>query len=186
MNRIKLRTGVHFWLQGREYAIEQQLAGGEFLIREIITSVLSSVKETALIQLIFRGELTFEATVTTKEIKKKKDALQADFTQFSDALRYEAKRKYRYIELVRQSNITVKTQKSLQPIIERVAKEINDPSPPSWVTLYRWLKTYEKAGQDIRSLVPKYENRGDYRPKLERVVTQIIVLGDRQNLSNTI
>ncbi len=128
-----------------------------------------------MIQLWFQGELVFELAETEKVTTTgKKDYFTADFTQITEELRCEAKRKYRYVEAVLKSHLPTRTQSSLQPVIEQIAQEINDSNPPNWLTLYRWLKTYDSSGGDIRSLVPRYKARGDYRPKLRREVIQII------------
>lgn len=171
MNRILLRPWIHFWLGGREYTIEECLTKGELIVREELTSTRYSLKETALIQLIFRGDLTFEPN---RKTQKKLDYERADFTQLPEKVRDEAKRKYNYVKLALESNVIVKTKKCLEPIIERIAKEINDPSPPSWVTFYRWIKTYSEAGCDIRSLVPKHKAKGNSVRRLQAEVIQII------------
>ena len=174
MNRISLRVGLNFWLKGREYMVKKHLAQGDWQIVEVTTEVISTIKETALIQLLFRGELKFEPRLSSTRQGKKPEYLQADFTQIPEELREEAKRKYQYINRVMELNINQRNQASLQPIIDQVSQELNDLGAPSWVTLYRWLKTYLKSGQDIRSLIPRHQAKGDYRPKLKPEVITII------------
>ncbi|MBO3461555.1 DDE-type integrase/transposase/recombinase [Aetokthonos hydrillicola Thurmond2011] len=174
MKRIQLRNGLHFWLHGREYVIKQRLAGGNFQICDVVTEVLSKIKETSLIQLIFQGELELELTQSTGDKSRKTDYRLADFTQIPEELRLDAKRKYSYISCVLELDLQVRTKATLQPVIEKVSSSINDPNPPTWLTLYRWLKTYLNAGQDIRALVPRHFSKGDYRPKLHKEVIYII------------
>ncbi len=174
MNRISLRAGLHFWLKGREYMVKKHLAKGDWQIVEVTTEVISTIKETALIQLLFRGELKFEPRLSSTRQGKKPEYLKADFTQIPEELREEAKRKYQYINRVIELNINSKNQASLQPIIDQVSQQLNDLGAPSWITLYRWLKTYLKSGQDIRSLIPRHQAKGDYRPKLKPEVIAII------------
>jgi putative transposase len=171
MKRIQLRTGLHFWLHGREYVIKERLAGGEFQICEFVTKALSKITYSAFIQFLFQGELEIQTTVTSGE---KNNYIKADFTQIPESLRAEAKRRYCYISLVLELDVPQRNQAFLQPIIEEIKKQIDDPNPPSWLTLYRWLKTYEAAGKDIRSLIPKHFSKGDYRPKLHAEVIKII------------
>lgn len=175
MNRMGFRPGTQLWLKGRNYVVEKRLAQGELLLRETVTENSSQIKETTLIQLWFQGELVFESAATERiTTTAKKDYFLADFTQIPEELRSEAKRKYRYVAEVLQLHLPTRTQSSLQPVIEQIAKEIDDSNPPNWLTLYRWLKTYDSSGGDIRSLVPRYKARGDYRPKLPQEVIQII------------
>ncbi|MBG1270538.1 DDE-type integrase/transposase/recombinase [Nostoc sp. WHI] len=174
MNRYQLRPGLHFWLKGREYVIKQQLANGELQICEVVTEVLSRITYTALVQFLFREELELQSTESFSVVGRKGNENQADFTQLPEEIRFEAKRKYSYVSFVLEQDIPQRTPASLQPIIEQVSEQINDLNPPNWLTLYRWLKAYESSGQDIRSLVPKHKYKGDYRPKLEKEVIQII------------
>lgn len=174
MNRFKFRPGQHFWLKGREYIIKTILANGELQICEVVTEVLSKIASSTLVQFFFQGELEIQPPPNSDTFKKKRDYGIADFTQISDELRSGAKRKYSYVKEAIERDLATWTSATLQPIIEQVAVQINDPNPPNWLTLYRWLKTYESAGNDIRALIPKHFSKGDYRPKLHPLVIQII------------
>lgn len=174
MKRIQVKTGLQFRLHGRDYIIRQRLEGGEWQIEEIVTKALSNLKETALIQLLFQGDLEFTSIELTENNSKVKDYRQADFTQLPEDLRASARRKHCYISKVFESDLSERTRNSLIPIIEQVAREINDPTPPGWLTLYRWLKIYESSGKDIRVLVPRYFAKGNYQSKVQVSVKRII------------
>lgn len=173
MKRIQLHPGLHFWLHGREYVIKQRLAAGELQICDLVTETLSKISETALIQCLFRGELEIDVPQINNK-SRNHNYLQADFTQIPENIRVEAKRKYAYISRVIELDLPALTPASLSPVIETVSAEISDTKPPNWLTVYRWLKTYSQAGQDIRALVPRHLSKGDYRPKLDKEVLPII------------
>lgn len=173
MKRNQLQTGLHFWLHEREYVIKKRLSSGEFQICDIVTEVISKISEVALIQCLFRGEMSIDGN-QTEATSKNHNYLQSDFTQIPENLRLDAKRKYAYISRVVELDLSAITSETLQPIIKKVAQEINDTNPPSWITLYRWLKTYSQAGEDIRALIPRHQEKGDYNPKLEKEVLQIV------------
>lgn len=174
MTRIQLRTGLHLVWQGREYVIEQCLASGEIQIKDQLTNTKSILKAVALTQLLFQGELQFLQVdaATTNQVTRL--GLSADFTQIPTELREEAKRRYKYVERVLESNVLKKNESELKPIIERVANEIEDSQPPSWLTLYRWLKDYSASGKNIRSLVPKHLAKGNRQPRLHPEVEKIV------------
>lgn len=174
MNQVKFQAGLRFWLKGREYIILQRLAGGEFQVRDVVTENLSIIKETALIQYLFKDELEFKTPRESQKPSEKKDYRTADFSQISSELKQEAKRRENYVKAALDNNLETWTQSALTPIIEQVAQAIEDPKPPSAITLYRWLKSYEDSGQDIRALVPNYRKRGDYRPKIQSEVRRIV------------
>ena len=176
MTRICLRKGLHLTWQGREYVIEQYLTTGEVLLQDVLTNHLSTLKATALTQLLIQGELEFieVAAKHGNQSHSQKGYRSADFTQLPSELREESKRRYRYIERVLSNNILKRTESNLKPIIDQVAIEIEDSQPPSWLTLWRWLKDYESSGRDIRSLVPKYVSKGNRQPRLNPEVRKII------------
>ncbi|MGB3654051.1 MAG: DDE-type integrase/transposase/recombinase [Rivularia sp. (in: cyanobacteria)] len=174
MKRIQFKKGLHFWLQGREYVVERCLTGDKFLCCCVLTSVKSKIEYSTLINFLFSGELEIEATYQENEGGKTFDYIKVDFTQIDSKLREEAKRRYSYVSYFFLLDVPLRTETSLQPIIEEIALKINDLSPPSWLTLYRWLSTYEAAGHDIRSLVPRHKGKGNYCAKLHPHVLKTI------------
>ncbi|MEM6404579.1 MAG: transposase, partial [Cyanobacteria bacterium P01_D01_bin.116] len=97
MKRIQFKKGLHFWLQGREYAIERCLRGDKFLCCCVLTSVKSKIEYSTLINFLFSGELEIEATYQENEGGKTFDYIKVDFTQIDSKLREEAKRRYSYV-----------------------------------------------------------------------------------------
>jgi putative transposase len=66
-----------------------------------------------------------------------------------------------------RADASVKWNKEgLAPVIRALSEDIADEAPPSWVTLYRWLRDYEAAGRDARSLLPASRSRGNHRSKI--------------------
>lgn len=174
MSRVKLFQGLRFWLKGREYIIKQRLSDGNLQIYDVIKQKVSSISQSELIQLFFKDELEFDYLQVDPTGVGKKDYTGADFTQIPLELKQEAIRREKYTVAVLEKNETKRSKELLLKIIEEISHNINDSQPPSHITLYRWLKSYEDSGQDIRSLVPNYRSRGDYRPKLKAEVNQII------------
>ncbi len=175
MTRIQLKKGLRLLLQGREYTIEQRLPTGELQLRNLLTNTCSNLKEVVLTQLLFQGELQFlgkeEETVKQQNDKRYSSS---DFTELPPELREEAKRRYSYVSRVLSSTSLKRTATTLEPIISLVSREIKDSKPPSWLTLYRWLKNYSSSGEDIRSLVPLHSAKGNRQSRLNPEVRQII------------
>ena len=175
MNRIQLKKGLHLRIHGQEYSVEERLANGEVKLNNLLTNVCSTLKETVLNQLLFKGELQFLNSNGSKvEQFKEKKLSNSDFTQLPEKLREEAKRKHCYVSKVLELTPDKQTAKTLKPIIAQVSEEINDSKSPSWSTLYRWYKNYLVSGQDIRSLVPFHSEKGNRQSRLHPEVQQII------------
>ena len=175
MTRIQLKKGLRLLLQGREYTIEQRLPTGVLQLRNLLTNTITNFKEVVLTQLLFQGELQFLGS-DSETVKQQNDKgySSVDFTELPPELKEEAKRRYRYVSRVLNTTPNKRTAKTLEPIISLVSKEIEDDKPPSWLTLYRWLKKYSSSGEDIRSLVPLHSAKGNRQPRLNPEVRQII------------
>ncbi len=89
------------------------------------------------------------------------------------------------ISRVLESTSNKRTATTLEPIISLVSREIKDSQPPSWLTLYRWLKIYSSSGEDIRGLVPLHSAKGNRQSRLNPEVQQIIKNAINQVYLNT-
>lgn len=163
------------FIHGQECSIEERLPNGEVHLKNLLTNVISRLKETTLTQLLFEGELQFiDSNGSQAPPKTKKKFSHRDFTQLPEALRKKAKRKYSYVNRVLNYTPNKQTAKTLEPIIAQVSKEIGDRKALSWLTLYRWYKSYIVSDCDIRSLVPLHSGKGNRQSRLNPEVRQII------------
>jgi putative transposase len=175
MNKIAFKQGLHFWLDKREYIIQAKKADGNLKIIDIVTEEISFLSERELVQFFLSGELEFDSNSASI---KPKTYQRADFSQIPSQLKVEAQRKEKYVKAVIEQKIETYTSSSLTPIIKQVAQNISDSKPPSNITLYRWLKDYTSSGGDIRSLIPRYQARGNYDykidPEIHRLIDEVI------------
>lgn len=71
-------------------------------------------------------------------------------------------KRYEYIQAAQK--ISPKPQKTgLTEIIEKVSKQINDDSPPSISTVYRWWRRWLNTNQELKSLENKTAGKKGYR-----------------------
>ncbi|XGV97789.1 MAG: Mu transposase C-terminal domain-containing protein [Leptolyngbya sp. BL-A-14] len=197
MSSFKLGRNLHFWLDGHEYVIEDRLGNGDLKIRNVLTEEPSSISDDAILKLYEEERFQLEPPKLSNGNKKVKSYKSADFSQISSSLREEAKRRYRYVNAYFERNLQKRNQKTLEPIIEEVSKELreellaeltqvseelkkevlaklSDFDRPSWISVYRWIKKYEEGGHDVRSLVSNHRAKGDYEPKISQDVIAII------------
>jgi putative transposase len=197
MSSFRLKRNLYFWLDGREYVIEDRLGNGDLKIRNVLTEEPSAISEEAILKLYEEGRFQIEAPEDKKGRGKVKSYKSADFSQINDSLKEEAKRRYRYVNAYFEKNLQKRNQKTLEPIIEEVSKELRDEllngltraseelrkeiiakldafDIPSWVSVYRWIKKYEASGYNIRSLVSNHRAKGDYEAKISKEVIAII------------
>ncbi|MBE9002773.1 transposase [Nostoc sp. LEGE 12447] len=170
MTRVRFQEGIHLWLHNREYIIQEK-TGNQFKLLEKSTSQINSLSEKELVQYFFTGQLTFQNSDETETV----NSWQAvDFSEIPEHLKAEAQRKEKYVLTVLEQKISTYTSASLTPVIQQVAEKIEDKHPPSYITLYRWVKEYRHSGGNIRSLIPQHQAKGNFKPKIAPEVYQLI------------
>ncbi|MFL6333053.1 MAG: Mu transposase C-terminal domain-containing protein [Pyrinomonadaceae bacterium] len=177
MPRGRLSRGAHIFLLGREYVIEKRLIDRSIQIKDVALNEYLTVKEDELIDRLFDGSMEF---VTVREHsshvnRKSLEFVVEELSLLDDAdpkqrkkkekLKKETKRKYRYVSEVLSQKVVKRTHDSLRPIIDKVKKEVKDPSPPSWLTLRLWVIAFMNSGEDICVLVPRESKKGNKKPK---------------------
>lgn len=168
MPSTRLRKGLHFLLNGREYIIDQRLPNRDIRIRDIVSDTCNAMTEEALTDAVFDGHLEFltdDGNGTYRRLKDSRLSIESlsllDGDPRKKWLREEAKRRYKYVREVLDRRLTKFTEESLRPVIDKISREINDSSPPSTYTLYRWSTLLLKCGDDIRLLIPLTWKRGN-------------------------
>ncbi|MDF0499979.1 DDE-type integrase/transposase/recombinase [Burkholderia cenocepacia] len=79
---------------------------------------------------------------------------------FPHPVREKALRKKKYLDMLLARGPLVSTPSVLAPLIQECAAELNDPRPPSVITVYRWAKRLLRAGGDNRALIDRFDHRG--------------------------
>lgn len=79
-----------------------------------------------------------------------------------------------YLDAIREAGQIPLTPYHLSPLISEVAQRINDPRPPSAITLYRWNRDYRFV-QDIRALIPRFDRRGGTGTRQSERVCELAV-----------
>ena len=170
MRAQRLCKGMHIIYGGRESTIEQRLPSGELQLKDIITEEYRSISEKVLVDALFTGgaELIGEAREYEHLKEKQEHTYISDLSALddSDPRKVMAKRRLAYVIAITKADIAKFTKDSLSPIIDTVAKETGDPSPPSHWSAYRWLKEYLVAGEDARAVVPATKAQGNRTRKI--------------------
>ena len=177
MPRGQLNRGTHIILRGREYVIEKRLVDRSIQIKDVAVNEYFTVKEGELIDSLFDGSMEF-VTVREQSSRVNRKSLEVVVEELGllddadpkqrkkkERLKRETKRKYRYVSEVLSQKVVKRTPDSLRPIIDKVKNDLNDPSPPSWLTLRFWVIAFVNSGEDICVLVPKESKKGNRKPK---------------------
>ncbi|HEV2864650.1 MAG TPA: Mu transposase C-terminal domain-containing protein [Pyrinomonadaceae bacterium] len=193
MTSYVLRPGMHLLYGGREHIIEQRLPDRSFQLKDLATNQYTAVTEGALVDGLF-NEGQVELLGAGREyayVKERSEKTRVgDLTALADddPRKKAAKRRLAYVEGMKERGEVKFTKEFLRPVIEKVGATLGEmphdefkrrtkaeqaelkkagvrvqPSPAS---LFRWYTDYEKAGGDIRALVPAFKSQGNSTRKI--------------------
>lgn len=112
---------------------------------------------------------------TSKEdasISELATSIPADLSTYDLAVQKEAHRKLAYVRAVRKAHIVKFSERTLKAVIEKTAKALDDGRSPSWRTLIRWIKRFEK--RQVTGLIDVA--RGNAHSRLDDQVEDLIYI----------
>ncbi|WP_319422491.1 DDE-type integrase/transposase/recombinase [Pleurocapsa sp. FMAR1] len=175
MSKIKLRDGLKFELHGREYELIERISLGDWKIRNVVTARETSLSETDITDLLFKGKLQFVTAKSQQHI---------NFPDLSEAEKNNAIWKEKYVKKVLEEGINKSTKKALEPIIkevyrqikldENIPQKIQNKPKPSFNAVYQWVKKYKQSEGNIHCLVSNTKKKGNRKSRLQPEVNQII------------
>jgi putative transposase len=170
MSNYQLHIGLKYRRQGRIYSIEQALPNDQLGIKDILSGESLAITRGELLIGLFDGKLELIGDLNQNDAIGDRHAdlcvIDLNLHAEDDPLRLEVIRRSHYVNRVMGGPPVRWNKEDLEPIIRAVSEEIGDKKPPSWVTLYRWLRYYESADRDVRALAPAIKARGNRRRKV--------------------
>lgn len=170
MQDFRLRVGMRFMKQGREYEILESLRGGNLKIKDAACGNCSAQATNELIGDLFAGtiELIGEnaSGLVLLERLGQNRVIDLAMLDNDDPLKGELFRRTTYVEEALQASRGALSEEILRQAIQRASEQAKDSRPPSLATLRRWVKLYLSSGQDARALAPSFKARGNCRGKI--------------------
>src|SRR5262249_53639826 len=146
MKDYRLRIGMRFVEQGREFIVEGPLPENRLRVKDTVTGLSHDETMAGLLDALFAGKIELLGEQDEHRILLEAFARTkvSDLTLLDEAdpLKLEALRRHHYVSEVFSGRLRVRTRESLSPIIKQVAERITDSAPPSPNTLKRWCRIY--------------------------------------------
>lgn len=170
MRGFVFRTGLVFEWDGAAHRIERLGTGDQVVLERLGDgqTVLSSRQE--LLTAFGAGQLRMPDPDTAHAAQVYRRPL-ADLPSHIQA---KVRTRMAYLDAIREAGQIPLTPYHLSPLISEVALRINDPRPPSAITLYRWNRDYRFV-QDIRALIPRFDRRGGAGTRQSERVCELAV-----------
>src|SRR6185312_8036908 len=93
---------------------------------------------------------------------------------FPDSVQNGAIRRKRYLDLIRSYGSFNSSPTVLGPLIEECAKQIQDPNPPSRISVWRWHKKFVRSEFDHRAVIDRHDLKGGRGSRLHPVVQEAL------------
>ena len=156
MRGFAFRTNLVFEWDGAAHRIERLGTSDQVVLERLSDgqTVLSSRQEllaafgTGLLCMPWGTDTIPDAQVYRRPLAELPSHIQA-----------KVRTRMAYLDTIREAGQIPLTPYHLVPLICEVSRRINDPHPPSPMTLYRWHQAYRRA-QDARALIPRFDRRG--------------------------
>ncbi|WP_287879384.1 Mu transposase C-terminal domain-containing protein [Aquitalea sp.] len=156
MTGFTLRSGMAFEWNGVAHRIERLTPQQQVLVLREIDGQIGIYAREELLTAYRDGCIQIAQTAVPKQ---KVRAFSRPLADLPPHMKTEVSRRLAYLQALEAMGSFVTTPHCLKPVIEQVASRLQDSSPPSTTTLYRWHRRFQIA-QDVRALIPRYDRRG--------------------------
>jgi putative transposase len=171
MTGFGLRKNMVFDWSGSKFRIDRLHKNDDVVLERLADGSISVFKRQALLTEYREGKITAVsereagATPTVKVFSRPLDEL-------SEVVQMEVTRRRHYLQAICDAGSVVFTKAHIEPLIQRVAAEIDDPKPPSTTSIYRWHLRY-RSEKDSRALIPRTDRRGSHAMKQNETVLRL-------------
>ncbi|EOB1205647.1 hypothetical protein [Photobacterium damselae] len=148
-----------------EIALKDIVQGGRFVFPH---GQLESHIQNGVLKRMTKADVPSALFVdpVSKKTKAKQSARQEDDDR-------EMERRYQYVRAV-LDEVPAYTQKRLEPWLVDAMERFNDPSPPCWRTLSRWVSVFIESGWTKSSLRPAHAKKGNRTLKVDPIIVKVL------------
>jgi putative transposase len=190
MKKFTFRSGLAFTRDGQPFTILRTTDENRLVLERPDGSAIVEDRDV-LLAMYAQGRLT----IVNEDLgdEGKTSILRRPLCTFPDDVQADAVRRKKYLDYLRQYGPILSTPTQLAPLIEHCANSINDPNPPSPITIYRWNRALVSAQYDSRSLISKTHLKGkagsrlhpDLQALVQEAIEQVYLSPQRATIEDT-
>lgn len=174
-----LSAGAALIIRGTPYKLINKLEDGRIQFCQPDTSELSTISKQELLSLFASGEAEFahKGLPTASGATWFSNYGDKPLSEYPEKDQTIAERRERYVKAVMAAGIKNFTKANVNPVIKKCAgsKTHPDSKRPSWISVYRWKRTYIASGCDIRSLVDQRASQGRHKSTIDDRVRELVI-----------
>lgn len=161
-----VKVGSELTFKGQLQVIDAIGEAGEVTLRCPLRNTKVRIALDELVTLRTHGEV---APAMERPVKDKLDA-RPNYGQFTDAQRETIARRIAYTRAAVELFPVGPKSPRLHQVIEVVARRLEDPSPPSPHSVYRWTTRYVNANYDAAVFMQDANATRSRKPRVEQAV----------------
>nr|WP_295829971.1 Mu transposase C-terminal domain-containing protein [uncultured Azospirillum sp.] len=149
-------------IRGRRHRYVRRAPDGSAVFEDEQTQEQVRHTDAELAQLLESGQFDVLPWPVVKAPDRAEElAAMRDRVANNDRLHAETARRWRYVRAWLDSGHATYTKGALKGLIERVANDNADPTPPGASTVQRWIKRFREGGRAFEALAPTIHRRGN-------------------------
>lgn len=168
MNNHYLHSGLHLILHNEHYIIDKIIENSCYLHKsdnnqQIMLSMID------IHNLIKSGEIVFSDAPKEKNPTISYEGFDSKTNQIITL-------RYKYVYSAYKA-FGIPTRQGLEDLIQNIAQQENDPTPPTPITLYRWWTRWIESGKKLSSLANKKSganNQQKQHPVVNNIFNEVI------------
>lgn len=176
MKNCTFKVGTVIEIGGQRFSILRFFENGSVQLESERDGMFSLSTHDDLLRQYTEGKLSFstQSSVSSAEVELIHLRLGRPLSTFPEHVQDKAIRKKKYLDFILQNGPFTSTPNILKSLIDECARQINDPNPPSPVSLYRWYLRLIRAKWDHRALIDRTDLRGGSGCRLHSEVQKLL------------
>jgi putative transposase len=150
MKVFSLRVGTRLILSDRAYQVSKIGVSGDCLLEEIATGRHLTLNQSVLLDAWGKNTLAFLGVGESSDIQPNRS--ESTIADLSDEEQREIGKRHHYVATAERRLGSHPSRRHLDMAITDAAEKINDQSPPSVSTVYRWWRRWRASSQDVTAL----------------------------------
>ncbi len=157
MNGFEFAKNTHFDWNNSRFRVEAVNPDSTIVIYCLGDGKISVQEQHSLLKEYSAGTLRFSAHSQNSEQMR---LITRPISEFKKEIQDEYCRRLKYIQAIYRCCSDRPNVSEVDRVRLEVARTLNEQSPPSRATIYRWLARTNIAHGDSRSLIPRFDRRG--------------------------
>jgi putative transposase len=171
MAGFALRRNMVFDWSGTKFRIERLQANEDALVERVEDGKLSVVPRDQLLDEYRQGNISAAPPASDRGVAP--EIFSRPLEDLPVATRQAFDRRRHYLQAILDAGGPVFTRGYLRPLILMAAEQIGDAKPPAEITVYRWYRRFQQAG-DTRALIPRTDRRGSRNLRQEELILSLV------------